>query len=154
MLILLMCLGVAVMRLWPQTPVGRLLHRWLVEAPARRLTPGVMIFGTFLLLAVVGAVAWGKSEGLMVAAQGADAIGWFVTFDIGTYIDVIAVAWLLAASVRLRALSAALRVGVANGARWARRLGGARAPRQPRRPRRRTPPPADEGRAWAGLAFA
>ena len=147
----------AAIALWPQTPAGRFLRRWLVEAPARKLTPGVMIFGAFLLLAVVGALAWGKTEGLIVAAQGGDAIAWFAAFDVGTYIDVIAVAWLLAATVRLRAVAKAAQSALARARRFAsaRMIAlRSRAPRRPRRSGRRTPPPADDGRGWAGLAFA
>jgi hypothetical protein len=164
MLIILVCAILAAMTLWPQTPAGRFLRRWVVEAPARKLTPGVMIFGTFLLLAVVGALLFMKSEGMVVLAQAPEAISWFAAFDIGTYIDVIAVAWLLAATVRLQAAGRAAASALSQVRRrvLARVTGRGRAPRRARRPQRHAPPPADDGRswgrswgrAWTGLAYA
>jgi hypothetical protein len=156
MLILLLCAAIAVMALWPDTPAGRVLRRWLVEAPARRLRPGVLIFGAVLLVVVTAALAFGGSDGFVVAAQAPEAIGWFVTFDIGTYIDVLLVAWLLGASVRIAPTLEGLGSGLARIAEAfvGRIAARARAPRQARRVRRRAPPPTDDGRGWAGWSLA
>jgi hypothetical protein len=154
MLIILLCAALATMTFWPRTRTGRFLRRWLVESPARRLTPGVTIFSLMLLMVVLAALMFMKSEAFVVVGQAPEAIAWFAAFDIGTYIDVIVVAWVLAATVRLSAgarfaasaLAQALRVVSARiGAR-------SRARRQPRRVRRHTPP-SDDGRGWAGLAL-
>ena len=158
MLIILFCAAVATMVLWPQTPAATFLRRWLVEAPARRLRPGVLVFGAVLLIGVAAALAFGGSDGFMVAAQAPEAIAWFATFDVATWIDVIVVAWLLSASVRIGAALQSLGHAVVRtaGAVLASAKARGRAPRQTRRVRRRAPPPPDEGRGWAGggLAFA
>ncbi|HEY0436091.1 MAG TPA: hypothetical protein VGC92_05590 [Phenylobacterium sp.] len=156
MLILLVCGLLAVMGLWPETPAGRVLHRWLVEAPARKLRPTLVLFVFAVLIVSVAAIAVAKADGFVLAAQGAEAISWFVTFDVATWIDVLAVGWLLAATVRLKTLGQAAaslaRRGVrALGMRFGSR---ARGRRTPRTGRRRTPPPLDDGRGWAGLALA
>jgi len=158
MLITLFFAAVAVMMLWPRTTAGAFLRRWLVEAPARRLRPGVLIFGAVLLIVVAAAVTFGGSDGFMVAAQAPEAVAWFATFDVATWIDVIVVAWVLSASGRIGAALQALGPAVAHaaGAVVAAMRARGRGPRQARRVRRRAPPPPDEGRGWAGggLAFA
>jgi hypothetical protein len=83
-----------------------------------------------------------------------------VSFDAATYLDLIAVAWLLAATVRLRAAYDALRAVIVRAGRLARpwirmlRLRAATGARsRSRRGGHRAPPPPREGDgAW--LAFA
>ena len=157
MLILLICAAIVAMRLWPQTPAGRFLRRWLVEMPARKLRPSAVLFAFAVLIAIVIALAVAGSDGLVVAAQGTEAISWFVTFDVATYVDVIAIAWLLARTVRLRAVLRSAATGLAQAKRFfaVRRLGPrSRATRRPRHAGGRAPPRAEDGPGWTGLAYA
>lgn len=98
-------------RLAPHSPLGRILSLWLVEAPARalsRITPGKTILFALILLAAWAAIAIAKTEGGFLVAQGApEGMAWLLTLDVASYVDAIAVAWLLAASVRLKAVKAA-----------------------------------------------
>jgi hypothetical protein len=156
---MLTILGFAVgLFIWlaPETPIGKALRRALVDWPAERLSrirPGVVIL---ILLLVVGSVALmvgAKDDGAFLVAQGLpEAIASIFAFDLATYFDVLAVAWLLAASVRLRVVKAVLGSVAARVRRLiVRRTSRVRAPR--RRPA--APPPAnsdDEG--WPGFALA
>jgi hypothetical protein len=164
MLIGLFCAAVAVLVFWPETGCGRFLRRGLVDAPARmfaRLTPGGVLFALFVVLAIGAVIGLAKTDAVFVLAQGApEGIAWLVTFDVATYLDLIAVAWLLAAAVRLRSAYEALRAVIVRAnclARpWIRMLclrGATGARSRSRRRGHRAPPPPRE-REWAWLAFA
>jgi hypothetical protein len=158
MFLVLFCVAVGVAVLWPDTSPGRALRRWMIELPAERLTPGVLLVGLLALIAFATVIGLGRTDAIFLLAQGVpEGIGWFVTFDIATYLDVIALAWLLAATVRLRTVYAAVKTLAAcawrlPSSRGARpRPGPARA-RRGSRPGGRLPTPSkDEDRppAWA-----
>ncbi|MDB5494153.1 MAG: hypothetical protein JWP86_1490, partial [Phenylobacterium sp.] len=122
MLTILMFAVGLVLLLAPDTPIGRQLKRVLVESPAERLSrvrPGVVLL--IVLLAVAGAalIAVAKSEGAFLVAQGLpEALASLAALDVATYLDVLAIAWLFAASVRLRAVKAAIGSGVTRVRLW------------------------------------
>jgi hypothetical protein len=165
MLILLLCAAMVVAWRWPQTPVGRVLHRLMVEWPARRLanlSPGKMLpklpagrvlLVLIVLIGIVLAEGVFRGDVMMFLAQiSPEGIAWFATFDIAAYFDVVALALMLGATVRLRAVAQALRAWAARvrQAVAVRRL-SARS-RRARRPVRRPPPRSgddDGGWAWA-----
>jgi hypothetical protein len=164
MLIFLFCAAAAVAWLFPDTPAGRALRRLLVDLPARKLaqlTAGRVIFALLVMLAIAAAIGFAKTDGIALLAQGLpDGIAWFATFDVATYLDVIAIAWLLAAAVRLRAAYDGLRTLAARARRLAQpwikmlrlRKTGARS--RSRRPGEKPPPPREDDRAWPALAFS
>ena len=166
MLIFLFCAAAAMAWLFPETPTGRSLRRLLVDLPARKLaqlTPGTVIFGLLVVLAIALAIGLFRTDGIFLVAQGLpEGVAWCATFDVATYLDVIALAWLLAAMVRLRAAYDALRVLADQAKRlaqcWVTQLrvrdrDGARA--RSRRTDRKCPPPAqDDEPAWPAAAFS
>jgi len=167
MLMLLLCAAMIVAWRWPQTPVGRVLHRLMVDWPARllakwdpgkvmpKLAAGKVLFGLMIVLAVLGAAALAQHGAIFLAQGAPEVIAWFAAFDVATYIDVIALALVLGATVRLRAAYAAIRTWLARStlSRLTRRPGGARS-RSPR-PERKAPPPSnDDEPAWPAFGLA
>jgi hypothetical protein len=125
MLIFLFCAVAAMAWLFPETPTGRSLRRLLVDLPARKLaqlTPGHVIFALLVAIAIALAIGLFRTDGIFLVAQGLpEGIAWFATFDVATYLDVIALAWLLAAMVRLRAAYDGLRALADQAKRLAQR---------------------------------
>jgi len=146
--------------LWlaPDTPIGRQLRRALVEWPAERLS--LLRLGHVLLILLLAAasaalIALAKSDGAFLMAQGLpEALASLAAFDVASYLDVLALGWLLAASVRLRVVKATFGSALARARLWVARRAMPRA-RAPRRRPAASPPPAnadDEG--WPGFALA
>jgi hypothetical protein len=170
MLILLLCAAMVVAWRWPQAPVGRALHQLLVDGPALQLAEldlgrvlpkrvaGRVALALLVLLAIgLIAVAIARSDVFFFLAQGMpEGIAWFATFDIATYLDVIAVGLVLGATMRLRALYGAFKAWAARSVagRAVRRAGSARARARAPRPERKTPPSNDDEPAWAGFGLA
>ena len=166
MLIFLWCVVMMVAWGWPRTPVGRALHRLMVEWPARqvakldkvvpKLTSGRVLLVLLALFTVAAAILLARNGGLLFLAQSfPEGIVWFATFDIATYLDVIALALVLGATVRVRAIYAALKARFARSAlgRRVRRGRGARS--RSRSPERRPQPPSnDDEPAWSGFGLA
>jgi hypothetical protein len=125
MLMFLFCAAAAMAWLFPDTPAGRSLRRLLVDLPARKLaqlTPGAVIFALLVMLAIAATIALFKTDGIFLAAQGLpEGIAWFATFDVAAYLDLIALAWLLAAMVRLRTAYDGLRALAARARELAQR---------------------------------
>ncbi|HEV7383947.1 MAG TPA: hypothetical protein VGN89_03645 [Phenylobacterium sp.] len=168
MLIFFLCAAMMVTWGWPQTPVGRVLRRLMVEWPARQLarldlgkvlpkrTAGRVLLVLLVLFAVAAAVLLARNGALVFLAQGLpEGVAWFAAFDIATYLDVMALAVVLSATVRVRAIYAALRAWIARSAlgRLAPRGGGARS-RSPRPQRRPQPPSNDDEQGWRNLGLA
>lgn len=107
---------------FPETQAGKLVWRLLVDLPAKllaRVTPARATLGLILLIEIGGMIAYAKTEGLIVTGLGMpEALVWFATFDISTFFDVIAVAWLLAATVKFRAARNAVRSLFARARQW------------------------------------
>ena len=160
MLTLLFCMAAAIILVWPDTTCGRTLRRLMIELPARTLTPGAVLFALLVMLAIAVVIGLARGDGVFLVAQGVpEGIAWFATFEVATYLDVIALAWLLAATVRLRAAYDALKAAAARARRLAVERAGALRLRsrmgardRSRRGARRTPPPSrDDEPAWSGL---
>lgn len=132
---------VAVLLLAKGTPAERMLHRWLVEAPARRLL-GLHRGHVAALMAALALVAIAQALGgdapAFIAMSGGELVQWAAVVEFSTFADV-AMALLGAASlsrVRLRITLGALP-----------RLRSHRVRRQRRTARtRRKALPSDEGR--------
>jgi hypothetical protein len=168
MLIFLLCAAMMVAWGWPQTPVGRVLRRLMVEWPARqlsrldpdkvlpKLTSGRILLVLLSLFAVAAAVLLARNGALVFLAQGLpEGVAGFAAFDIATYLDVIGLAVVLGATVRLRTIYVALKAWAGRSAlgRLVRRGRGARN-RSPRPERRPQPPSNDDEPAWWDLGLA
>jgi hypothetical protein len=163
-MLILFCAAAAMVWLFPETPTGRSLRRLLVDLPARKLaqvTPAGVILALLVALAIAAAIGLARTDGIFLVAQGLpEGIAWFATFDVATYLDVIALAWLLGAMVRLRAAYEGLRALADQAKRRAQRWiailrvrGGMRS--RSRRTDRKLPPPAQEEEpAWPAPAFS
>lgn len=144
-----------------KTPTGRMLRRLLVEASARqlaKLTPAGIGFAVLLITVSVAAIAMFGAEGFFVIAQGIPhGLAWFVAFDVATYLDVIGLIWLVAATARVQAAYDAMRSAARRAAHWV--LAGIarlrRARDRPSRSRgRAAKAPKPKGEDWGGLALA
>lgn len=164
MLFLWGCAIMWVIARYPETPIGAMLKRVLIDRAARamaRLTPTALIFLGLVVAASVATLIFVGSDGLLFVAQGApETVGWFFAFDVETYIDVIALAAVTAASGGLRVIYGRAKLLLAKAWRLVLRAVGALGARlrgrqsPPRaRPGVRTPPQSDEG-PGLGWAFA
>jgi hypothetical protein len=144
LLLWLLLFGAFMARLAPETPVGRVLHRWLVDAPARfcnRVSLPRLVFAAVLVLALYSIGMAFTSEIALLAA-----------IDVATYAEIVAALWLAATRVRIKVMAGQAWSGASSVARRiAARAVHVRAPRQ-RKPRR--PTPSDDGEGWGALAFA
>ncbi len=155
MLTLFLCTVVGLAVLCPDTPLGKRMRSVLIE-PLARMSPARMAAGFAVVVVITGVIAYARMEGLMVVGLGVpESLAWFTMFDMATYIDVIGLMALLAASVRLRAVSEVLRSSAVRARHWLRRRVGAfrqgqGARPRPRRSRPKAPRPAkgDDG-GWA-----
>ncbi len=163
MLTMLTLAALAVALLCPDTTVGALVRRLLVELPARKLaalTPARVTFAVLVAAAIMVAVTTAKATGMIVVAQTIpDGLAWFATFDMASYLDALALVWLVAANVRFRAAFRALRLAAERARRWTWRIVGALAgrlaarQRSPHtRPTKSTTRNSDDGE-WPALAF-
>ena len=158
--IIWLCAALGVAVLFPETPVGKLLRRLLIELPARkldRITPTHLAAAFVTVVVIAGVIAYAKTEGMFVVAQGLpEGFVWFTMFDVATYIDMIALVALVAATVRFRAAYDALRSSAGRARQWAlrsieafraRQTHGARARSLRRRPKK-SPPAKEDGGYW------
>ena len=160
MLIALLCAAVALALLFPETRIGGALRRLLIEEPARRLNwlkRGHVLLAALVFAGLYVAYLIGRQDGVIVAGQVAgDAMGVAMALDLASWIDVVAIALLVAGAVRFRE---ALRQAAVLARQWAQRCAGlaraavasvargrARRARPTRRPRRGEDP--DPGFAW------
>jgi hypothetical protein len=171
MLTFLLCAAaMVVVWRWPQTPVGRALRSLMVDWPADKLakldprkalpklTAGKILFVILLFLAIAAAIALARTEAVVLLQGVPEGVAWFATFDIATYLDVIAVALVLGATVRLRAIYAAIKAWTMRSALGRLAVGlrpsqGARS-RSRRDARRPQPPSNDDEPAWPTLGLA
>ena len=137
---------IGAMVLYPDTPAGRVLRRWLVEAPANALSslrPRRLVGPAVLV--VIGAVLFllFEAEGLRLFAMLLpEAVGWLALFDAALALDAAALLLLAGGSrvkpvlARLNALARkvlTLPPAVARRAARAIRTAAARRPKTPRR---------------------
>ncbi len=96
----------------PGAPLGRVTRELLIEAPVRKLKTFRRSHWIALLAAIGTMVAvfiYAKTEGAMFFASGLpETLQWFAIFDVATYMDVVGLLVLLAASIRFRAAYTAL----------------------------------------------
>jgi hypothetical protein len=130
-------------------PIGRAMRRGLVEAPARmlnRVQRGQWLM-LVALLCLVGVLGWlTEGEAVRIATMGApDLMPMLASVELGTFVDVLAVALVTASTVRLRTVVAQVRG-------W---LGGRSArPRRTRARVNRTPAANDDEDGAAQRAAA
>ncbi|MBU1345870.1 MAG: hypothetical protein KKA16_02840 [Alphaproteobacteria bacterium] len=138
----LMAAILALMLAFPHTGVGRLLKRWLVDAPAHalnRVRPGKIVF--YIALAALGTALT-----LLFEADGIRLFGmmlpetlvWFAMFDVGVFIDALLITTAILASnglsvARTRLATASRRIAAAAASRRTARS------RRPRKPAKRPP---------------
>ena len=78
---------IAAMRLFPETAFAKMLHRWLVERPTRRLATLQRHQLIFLLIAIAMALAAGEVIAVVGSADLALGLAW----DLSIYFDAVAV---------------------------------------------------------------
>ena len=154
MILVLLYLAVLVAGLLPRTAAGRALRALMIDLPRAMIawiTPGRILLILGLTIVVATLVSFARQDLLAFAAQGMpEGVGWLVTFDVASYLDAIALAGLLAATVRLRAvterlrrLAGRVRQGVSTRRMSAR---GRRTHRPARKPAARS---SDDDGGWA-----
>lgn len=153
MILVMLYVAVLVAGLWPRSDAGRVLRRLMVELPGAALgwfTPGKLLLLLGLALAVAALAVAARGDLVMFAAQGLpEGVAWMVSLDVAAYLDVIALAWLLAVTVRLRAAMQALRTGLSRVRQGPARRVGARARSSRRVARKAEPKSGDEDGGWA-----
>lgn len=95
----MMVAAIAVMRLFPETPTARFLHRWLAEKPAAWIDAIRRKHVIFLLL-TIGMVLVLREAAPMLA--GSSELALFGLWDASVYLDVVLAAWTIAALGRGR----------------------------------------------------
>lgn len=111
------------------------------------IRPAALIALLVLAAGLAALIAYGKAEGLFMAAQIApEGFVWFATMDVGVAVDLLIGVWLLRARGGLRAVVQMLSV-----LRPPRRPRARRA-RRPRPPRARPANDDDPAPAWLALA--
>jgi hypothetical protein len=164
---MLLCLlsGVlATLILFPETPMGRVLHRVLVETLARRLNrirAGHLMFAGVLIAFATGLILLFEWEGVRLVGMAAPEVAaWLGMFDAAAVLDLAAVAVAMAANSRFRAardrvlalidrLVATVRGALARGRQRSRRD----RPTAPRPIRSDDPDPAPSLARWTNYAF-
>lgn len=143
---------------FPETPAARALVRVLTDAAewlAERVSWTRLLLLALVILAIFATVEVIGHEGIpILGAATPEILTWFVMFDVATWFDVMALAWTLAAVVRVKAVWAMM----LSGMRRARALGRQlfhvtrRASRQKRKSKTRrsgTGKRDEDGPGWA-----
>jgi hypothetical protein len=124
MLIALVLGVMALALLFPETPIGGVLRRLLIDEPARRLNGlkrGHVLLALGILAVLAAAYAIGRQEGVAVVGQ-ATADTLFNTIGLGidlvTWLDVTVIGLVIAATVRFRE---AIGLAAVQARQWARR---------------------------------
>jgi Zn-dependent protease with chaperone function len=161
-MLLCLLLGVlATLIAFPETPVGRTLHRVLVEPLARRLNrirPGHLIFAATLIAFATTLVLLFEWEGVRLVGMAApEVMSWLAMFDAAAVLDLAALAVAMAATTRFRTVRdrvSALADQVVTAARRVLARGRRRSrPTAPRPPRSDDPDPAGWPAGWKAYAF-
>lgn len=106
----------ATLIIFPETPIAKALHRFLVESLERRISRlrlGHLLLG--VALTTVGAVLFMmfEGEGLRLFGMIAPEVAtWFAVFDVALFIDVFAMAVAVAATTRLKAVRDQIIAGI------------------------------------------
>lgn len=147
---------IGVMGALPDTQVGRILRRWLVEAPARslaRFSPRRLVGPA--LLAAIGLFLFllFEAEGLRLFAMALpEVVAWAVMFDVTVTLDLLAALLVVSGGARLRPVADRLRRMRSGAVRTfsAARRRTARAIRAVAS-RRPSPSKHDDPEPWAAL---
>jgi hypothetical protein len=118
--------AVLVLALWfPETRIGGVLRRLLIDNPARwlaKLKRGQVLLALVIFAALAAAYAIGRQDGLIVAGQmTAEGLTYAMAFDLATWLDVTAIALAIAVTLRFRD---AIRPAATQARQWARRCAG------------------------------
>ncbi|WP_066551326.1 MULTISPECIES: hypothetical protein [unclassified Sphingomonas] len=119
-----------ILRLWPETPIARWLHRTLVAAPARRLSALSRQQLLFMVALVMLLPVGGE---LMLIFGAADAL-MLMAWQTAAYYDAMMATALLAGLARMRGIAAVVR-----SARHARSVRSSRARQRRTRTRIKRP---------------
>jgi hypothetical protein len=91
-----------------ETPIGRGLHRVMVETPNRWLasiTRGQVLFVILLLIIIVGTIWVFENDGRMLLTMGLpEFMGYAGAIDLSALLDLAAVAVIAAGTVRVKAV--------------------------------------------------
>lgn len=108
---MLLCLflgALATLMAFPETPVGRALHRLLVQPLARRLNrvrSGHLIFAAVLITFATALILLFEWEGVRLVGMAApEVVSWLAVFDVAAVLDLAAVSIAMAATARFRAV--------------------------------------------------
>ena len=102
----LMVLAIAVTRLFPDTPTGRFLHRWLAEKPAAWIDGIQRQHVIFLLLTVGAALVLREAAPMLASTSELALLG---IWDASVYLDLVMAAWTIVALARGRSGFAVMR---------------------------------------------
>lgn len=157
MLLCLMLSVVGLLVVFPNALVSRILHRLLVEAPARQLsqvTPGRITFWAgFGLVGLILFVLFEADGMRLFSFLAPDLIVWFGMFDVALFLDVFLIAAAMIATSRLRAIRDQTVQAVQRGWRAiVRRVGRTRSRRA--RPVRPLKPGREDPEPWLGVGVA
>ncbi|PHY21173.1 hypothetical protein [Caulobacter sp. BP25] len=139
---------------FPASSIGRLLRRYLVEFPARRLneiTPGkIALFG---LLGGCGVIMFWlfEAEGLRLFGMMAPEIAiWLGMFEVSLFLDALMISIAIATTTRLRDTGLLVRRAFQRGAAWlARRIAPRERRSSPRPPRKQEASGDPEPWGWS-----
>ena len=127
------------------TPTGDTRHRWLVEAPARRLSRisrGQALLMLLTLSIIVSLVWLLENDGRMLVTMGLpEFLGFATAMDLSALLELAAVAVIATTTIRVRGVTS-----------WLRQQITPRRPRQRRTRVQRKRPPANDDERRPALA--
>lgn len=135
------------MRLFPEIPISRAMHRAFVEAPvslSARLTRTHLIFA-------VAALAMSFCFVELIMVLGSSDLVLVMAWDVSLYVDAVIATWTVAVVTRVKMVWQRLKTGAAALVRHAQRP---RAPRRRSSETKRAPDYSDEGGAGWTYALA
>ena len=155
-LMLLIVLGLTVA---DEGPVGIVLRRWLVEAPAQllaRLSRGRVLGLGLVVLLGVAAILLFETDGLRLFSMAApDMIAWVLMFDVTVIFDLVVLTISLRAVAGWRGLVRQRDMALSRARAMIGRIRGGARPRSGRVRKPRPPrPPSGDGEPDPGFAFA
>jgi len=126
MLIFLLIAVFAIVGLCPDTALGRVLRRVLVEWPAGRLarmTRRKLVVRVAMLALVLGAITAAKllEDGIMFLQFVPEGLAWIAAVDVTGFLELMAAIWLVAATVRLRTVHHTAKAAAARARQWSLR---------------------------------
>ena len=123
MLALVLVVLTAVAELFPETAIGQVLRRWLIELPARKLAElnfARVALAAALFVAIMALIAVTKADGALVVAQGLpEGLAWLAAGDTAVYAELAAAALLVRAAAGFQVTLRAARLLAARTGRRA-----------------------------------